>query len=174
MHIVYSDKSSLILHPKGDCFTYFWRNGKKQRQLLKYAINHSMKSDGDPGPLDKLLLGLNLYNTYSDIPNLGRPEVVNEQLVVQKFNKVTKATWPGQDNIDEYSWIDEQGNMHLKSVDKDVCEITLSSNMLHFKVQYLHLLPTKKHQWVGVDNGMSMNGDFNEAGSVSAYSANMS
>jgi hypothetical protein len=30
-HFVFSDKTSLILHPKGECFTYFQSNGKKLR-----------------------------------------------------------------------------------------------------------------------------------------------
>jgi len=38
-HFVFSDRTSLILHPKGDCFTYFRRDGKKLRQLVKFAIN---------------------------------------------------------------------------------------------------------------------------------------
>ena len=39
VHFVFSDRTSLILHPKGDCFTYFRRDGKKLRQLVKFAIN---------------------------------------------------------------------------------------------------------------------------------------
>lgn len=38
-HFVFTDQSSLILHPKGDCFTYFRKDGKKLRQLVKFAIN---------------------------------------------------------------------------------------------------------------------------------------
>lgn len=30
-HFVFSDKTAIILHPKGDCFTYFARNGAKTR-----------------------------------------------------------------------------------------------------------------------------------------------
>ena len=30
-HYVYSDKSALILHPNGDCFTYFGPDGRKTR-----------------------------------------------------------------------------------------------------------------------------------------------
>ena len=30
-HFVFSDKTSLILHPGGDCFTYFKSNGQKVR-----------------------------------------------------------------------------------------------------------------------------------------------
>ena len=41
---VYSDNTSLILHPKGECFTYYASSGKKLRQLSKFAVNH-MKDD---------------------------------------------------------------------------------------------------------------------------------
>jgi len=30
-HFVFDDKSAIILHPKGDCFTYFSKDGKKIR-----------------------------------------------------------------------------------------------------------------------------------------------
>jgi hypothetical protein len=30
-HFVFTDKTSLIIHPKGDCFTYFRKDGKKLR-----------------------------------------------------------------------------------------------------------------------------------------------
>ena len=56
-HYVFTDKTSLILHPNGDCFTYFRKDGQKQRQLVKYAINNSLKTNENTqlgGPLDKL------------------------------------------------------------------------------------------------------------------------
>lgn len=75
-HFVFTDKTSLILHPKGDCFTYFRRDGKKLRQLVKFAINKSVSdSDIGAGPLQKLLLALKLYNTYSDQPVVTRSEI---------------------------------------------------------------------------------------------------
>jgi hypothetical protein len=30
-HFIYSDKSALIMHPNGDCFTYFSADGRKTR-----------------------------------------------------------------------------------------------------------------------------------------------
>ena len=30
-HFVFTDKTSIILHPRGDCFTYFRKDGKKVR-----------------------------------------------------------------------------------------------------------------------------------------------
>ena len=30
-HFVFSDKTALVLHPRGDCFTYYARNGQKTR-----------------------------------------------------------------------------------------------------------------------------------------------
>jgi hypothetical protein len=38
-HFVFSDRTAVILHPKGDCFTYFTKTGQKIRQLVKYAVN---------------------------------------------------------------------------------------------------------------------------------------
>jgi hypothetical protein len=49
-HFVFTDKTSLIIHPKGDCFTYFKRDGKKLRQLVKFAVSRD--------PLEKLLLAI--------------------------------------------------------------------------------------------------------------------
>ena len=124
------------------------------------------------GPLDKLLLALKLFNTYTDNPIISR----NEQLedpdagVVQKLAKYTKVTWPGLDNVDEYTWIDEQGNLHLKSVENDLCELILSQNCVHFKVIYLYLVPNKKPQWVNLEGTGSQ--QFNDE--ASAYRSQMS
>ena len=106
-HFVFTDKTSLIIHPNGDCFTYFKKDGKKLRQLVKFAIS------GDA--LEKLLLAIQLYNTYSEIPILTRPEIFSE--LARKQSKMTKVTWPGLENVDEYTWVDEEGNTHLRSVD---------------------------------------------------------
>ena len=53
--------------------------------------------------------------------------------------------------MEEHSWVDEEGNFHLKSIEDDLCHIILSANLLHFRVQYRHLLPGKKQDWVGVE-----------------------
>ena len=42
-HFIYSDKSALILHPSGDCFTFFSADGRKTRMLTKFAV----KNQGD-------------------------------------------------------------------------------------------------------------------------------
>jgi hypothetical protein len=47
---------------------------------------------------------------------LTRAEIT-EGRTIQKNIKHTKVNWPGEENVDEYSWIDEQGNTHLKSID---------------------------------------------------------
>ena len=56
-HFVFSDKSGLILHPNGDCFTLFAKNGQKNRQLVKFATNSAAK-ETSAGALDKLMLAL--------------------------------------------------------------------------------------------------------------------
>ncbi len=40
-HYCFNDNTSLIIHPNGDCFTYFTKDGKKLRQLVRYAVNNS-------------------------------------------------------------------------------------------------------------------------------------
>ena len=72
-HFVFSDKSGLILHPNGDCFTLFARNGQKNRQLVKYATNSAAK-ESQSGSLDKLLLALQFFNTYESEPVIARDE----------------------------------------------------------------------------------------------------
>ena len=89
------------------------------------------------GPLEKLILAVQLFNTYTDVPLLNREEFYSNQQqinIFQKSTKITHVTWPGEDNLDEFVWQDEQGNFHLKSIDEGVCHIVLSSNFLHFRV----------------------------------------
>lgn len=85
---------------------------------------------------------------------------------MEKTHKITKVSWPGLENIDEYSWIDEEGNIHLRSIEEDICEVVLSANCLHVRVNFLFLLPEKKGKWVvttdnqgayDVDDGQSEN-----------------
>ena len=56
-HFIFSDKTALILHPNGDCFTLFSRNGQKIRQLVRYATNSAAKETSS-GALSKLILAL--------------------------------------------------------------------------------------------------------------------
>ena len=97
--------------------------------------------------MQKLLLALQLYNTYFDEPNAQKEDLFDQAAILKKNVKITKATWPGEDNVDEYTWIDEEGNLHLRSIEEDVCQIVLSSNCLHVRVSFLYLLPTKKAEW---------------------------
>lgn len=46
-----------MIHPKGDCFTYFSKDGKKVRQLLKFAVNSSAREENG-GVLDKLKIAI--------------------------------------------------------------------------------------------------------------------
>lgn len=48
--------------------------------------------------------------------------------------------------------MDEEGNMHLKSIDEGVAEIVLSKNGFMFTVSFLYLLPFKKPSWVTVED----------------------
>jgi hypothetical protein len=40
--------------------------------------------------------------------------------------------------------MDEQGNLHIRSIEDGLAELVFSANCLHFRVYFLHLLPTKK------------------------------
>lgn len=135
-HFVYSDKTALILHPKGDCFTYFSKNGQKTRQLVKYAINNSAKEAGS-GVLNKLILALQFYNTYCDVavPIITRDELLATEEEggyerITKFFKHVEASWPGVENLSEYAWLDEvNSSIHLRSTDdEEVAQVSLSSN----------------------------------------------
>lgn len=64
-------------------------------------------------------------------------------------------TWPGEDNVDEYTWMDELGNIHLRSIEDDMSSIVLSSNCLHVRVNFLYLLPKKKAEWTVNAIGMA-------------------
>jgi hypothetical protein len=77
-HFVFSDKTALVLHPRGDCFTYYAKNGQKTRQLVSFAVNSTARESA-AGSLDKLLIALQFYNTYCDEPILNRPELLNEE-----------------------------------------------------------------------------------------------
>ena len=52
------------------------------------------------------------------------------------------------ENVDEYSWMDEQGNFHVRAIEDDLCEVVLSQNCLHVKVNFMYLLPNKKAKWI--------------------------
>ena len=87
----------------------------------------------------------------------------------QKPTKFTQIIWPGFDNLDEYSWIDEEGNLHLKSIDQELCEVILSSNNLHFRVIFLHQLPQKKAAWtINAENAPNTS-TFDDVMSQSVY-----
>ena len=72
-HFVFSDKSALILHQNGDCFTLFSPSGTKIRQLVRYATNSAAKETSS-GALNKLILALQFFNSYSSEPVVARDE----------------------------------------------------------------------------------------------------
>jgi len=53
------------LHSKGDCVTFFSKNGTKTRSLLNYVVNSTAKTEqtgGVPHQLDKLAVAIKFYN----------------------------------------------------------------------------------------------------------------
>jgi hypothetical protein len=123
--------------------------------MVKYAVNNAAK-ETQVGALSKLLISLQFYNTYNE----GTPVITREELLeeegyprVTKFFKYLEASWPGLENLSEYTWVDEQNNVHIRSTDDEqVCKVSLSSNGFQITVTYLHLLPSKKPSWVEVEN----------------------
>lgn len=71
-HFVFNDKSSIILHPNGDCMTYFSPDGRKNRQLVKFALKGM--NDGKGSMMEKLFLAIQFYNTFADEPIVTREE----------------------------------------------------------------------------------------------------
>ncbi len=43
-HFVFTDSTAIILHSKGDCFTYFDKTSAKTRQLVKFAVNSAARA----------------------------------------------------------------------------------------------------------------------------------
>ena len=93
-HFIFSDRSAMILHPNGDCFTLFSRNGQKIRQLVKYATNSAAKETSS-GALSKLILALQFFNSYGPEPIIARDEQLEADLCVTKLYKHTHVLWPG-------------------------------------------------------------------------------
>ena len=82
-----------------------------------------------------------------------REEQLKEYPQIAKFYKYVEAQWPGLENLAEYSWVDEQGNVHIRTTDDDqVAQLILSKNGFQVTVNYLHLLPIKKPCWVQVED----------------------
>ena len=140
-HISFSDKTGLILHPKCDCFTFFHKDGTKVRQLTKYAIGYD-------GVSEKVKLGLEFVKTFGEYPPANH-QTIDDKNVVKMFQKVTRAYWPGQTNLNDYMSRDDQGNFHLASIEgSDICEMVLSQSGFTVRVSYLSLLPNKAAEWV--------------------------
>ena len=134
----------MILHPNGDCFTLFSRNGQKIRQLVKYATNSAAKETSS-GALSKLILALQFFNSYGPEPIIARDEQLEADLCVTKLYKHTHVLWPGIQNMDEYLSRSEDGNIILRSTDdEELATVTLSSNGFQVMCSFLYLLPYKK------------------------------
>ena len=132
----------MILHPNGDCFTLFARNGQKNRQLVRFATNSAAKETSS-GALDKLLLALQFFNTYGGAPVLQRDEQVDQ--TVTKMFKYTQASWSGLENLADYLSEDDEGNLTLRSTDDEgIASVTLSANGFQVICSFLYLLPFKK------------------------------
>ena len=143
-HFVFSDKSGMILHPNGDCFTLFAKNGQKNRQLVKYATNSAAK-ETSTGALDKLMLALQFFNTYGGEPVFQREEQLCFGESVTKMFKYTQASWPGLENLEDYLAEDEEGNLTIRSTDDEgIASVTLSANGFQVMCSFLYLLPFKK------------------------------
>ncbi len=149
-HFVFNDKSAMILHPKGDCFTYFSPDGKKLRQLSRYAVQKD-------GVLSKLIISMQFVNTYSDDLMLTRQELAaNPDHRDSRFSKIQNVYWPGSENFADYFEETDFGWSVSCLEGSDVAKLTLSKNGFLFKADFIALLPFKKPSWVTVlDNEQS-------------------
>jgi hypothetical protein len=97
---VFTDNTALIVHPQGNCLTFFSKAGHKTRALSKFVVNSTAKNDhtGCLFQQDKLAVCLKFYNQYTRHQLLiKRPD--QEMAQVGLFQKYTRATWPGRDNL---------------------------------------------------------------------------
>jgi len=151
-HFVFSDRTAMILHPNGDCFTLFARNGSKIRQLVKYATNSAAKETSS-GALSKLILALQFFNSYASEPILARDEQLEAENCFTKLYKYTSASWPGLDNLSDYLSHTEDGNFTIRSSDEeDLATVTLSASGFQVMCTFMCLLPYKKPQWIEVND----------------------
>ena len=78
-HCIYNDLSAMIIHPNSDCLTYFTKDGKKVRQVVKYAVNNiSGVSDKtfNHRVIDKLVMAMKFYNSFGEEPIFNREELL--------------------------------------------------------------------------------------------------
>lgn len=92
---------------------------------------------------DKINLAVQWVNTYADTIVVTREDIFKEQTQLLP-HKITSVVWPGSDNFEEYSYMDQEGNFHLRSVDNSESEMVLAKNGLTFSITFLYLLPYKK------------------------------
>lgn len=116
--------------------------GNTHRSMMSTVSQTAEKG----GPLEKLLLALSLQNTYGDKPFCDRDELFETRKHLAA--KYTKVNWPGVENLADYSWRDDDGNIYLQSIDEDLCTIILAKNCLHFRVTYWHCTGNKVGEWV--------------------------
>lgn len=66
---------------------------------------------------------------------------------MQLLQRITTASWPGEENLGDFTWQDADGSLHLKSLDDDFTAVSLDPNGFLVTVQYLYLLPYKVPEW---------------------------
>lgn len=93
---MFNDGSAIIIHAKGDCFTYFYEDGTKARHFIAFPpIKDNIKN--------KLVATVRFYNKYCATP-IVLLEDVFEGEIENKSSKINKFYWKvGKENRPKFS-----------------------------------------------------------------------
>ncbi|CAI2364677.1 unnamed protein product [Moneuplotes crassus] len=141
-NVVFSDGSAIILHPKGDCFTYFYENGEKARHFIAFPpVKDRIK--------DKLVSSVDFYNKYCSNPIVLLEEAF-EGKISQKSSEIKKFYWKYDSNTQPVKH--KSGTYSYSSIN-GYCKLKLNPNKFIFCAEFLQKLPNKSLDWVS--NGTS-------------------
>lgn len=138
VHATFNDGSALIIHQKGDCFTYFYPEGTKARHFIAFSPTKDMIKE-------KLIAVLTKIKNYSD-PILAGTDVF-EGSIETKSSKINKFYWKfGPETKPNFH---KSGAISYSSLHSN-CKLKMHPNRFIFSVEYLQLLPDKTTDWVPV------------------------
>lgn len=141
-HAVFSDGSAIIIHTKGDWFTYFPEDGTKEADIkARHFIAFPPIKDNIK---NKVIATVAYYNKYWERPIVLLEEVFDD--VKTKEVEIKKFYWKNDTKTSHKS-----GTISLNSLNNQ-CKIKLNSNKFIFWAEFLQKLPTKKLDWVYNDD----------------------
>lgn len=141
-HAVFSDGSAIIIHTKGDWFTYFPEDGTKEGNIkARHFIAFPPVKDNIK---NKVIATVAYYNKYCERPIVLLEEVFDD--VKTKEVEIKKFYWKNGTKVSHKS-----GTVSYNSLNNQ-CKIKLNSNKFIFWAEFLQKLPTKKLDWVYNDD----------------------